>query len=311
MVGKGGIDEQPDLDLAGQPRLPPGPETEAEVHRYTPPERRAMAQKRPGPRPSAAAAAAAAASQKRRHQERGAVHGDGHASGSVTSSSATAAASSVTVTHLYASSIAVPARSSLDALETQLLEKAEYIGPLLQRDVVMQRMDDLDEARMALEQADSSFGPMRRARVQSRLQMRLEDGKAEMRMYSQAQQRAPGAASTTGNTVGGGSGSASGATGAQAGAGAGAGVGVSSGSSQSNNAVASSQTGAASRVPDYVRVKNLTCSALQGDADACSGQRAVQTEARAGEGAEIRPVSASIDPGQGFWKQATAVLGWM
>lgn len=96
-------------------------------------------------------------------------------------------------THVYASSIAVPVQSEIAHLETQLTSLSQRISPFLQRDVILSRIDDTDPYRIDLELNDSSFAPMRRARLQSRLHVRFQDGKVEMRVYSQAQGATKGA----------------------------------------------------------------------------------------------------------------------
>lgn len=90
-------------------------------------------------------------------------------------------------THVYASSIAVPIQSEIAHLETQLTLLSQRISPFLQRDVILSRIDDTDPYRIELESNDSSFAPIRRARLQSRLHIRFQNGKSEMRIYSQAQ----------------------------------------------------------------------------------------------------------------------------
>jgi hypothetical protein len=90
-------------------------------------------------------------------------------------------------THVYASSLAIPIQSELAHLESRLTSLSQRISPLLQRDVILSRIDDTDPYRMELESNDSSFAPIQRARLQSRLHVRFESGKIEMRVYSQGQ----------------------------------------------------------------------------------------------------------------------------
>ena len=92
-----------------------------------------------------------------------------------------------TATHIHASSIAVPSTSAIDQLESQLTSISKRVSPFLQRDVVLSRVDDNDPHRVELEANDSSYAPLRRARLQSRLVVRLQDSQAELRAYSQAQ----------------------------------------------------------------------------------------------------------------------------
>lgn len=90
-------------------------------------------------------------------------------------------------THVYASSLAIPIQSDLAHLQAKLTSLSQRISPLLQRDVILSRIDDTDPYRMELEANDSSFAPIQRARLQSRLHVRFENEKIEMRVYSQGQ----------------------------------------------------------------------------------------------------------------------------
>lgn len=89
------------------------------------------------------------------------------------------------VTHVYASSLAVPLQSNLALLESQLTQLSQRISTFLQRDVVLSRIDDSNPSRVELEASDSSYAPIRRARVQSRLHVRFQNKKMELRVYSQ------------------------------------------------------------------------------------------------------------------------------
>jgi hypothetical protein len=88
-------------------------------------------------------------------------------------------------THIYASSLAVPTQSNIAHLESRLTQLSQQISHFLQRDVVLSRIDDANPQRLELEASDSSFAPIRRARLQSRLHVRMENSKTELRVYSQ------------------------------------------------------------------------------------------------------------------------------
>ncbi|UZJ51485.1 hypothetical protein CBS101457_000805 [Exobasidium rhododendri] len=88
-------------------------------------------------------------------------------------------------THIYASSIAVPIQSNIAHLESRLNQLSQQISSFLQRDVVLSRIDDTNPQRVELEASDSSFAPIRRARVQSRLHVRFQNHKTDLRVYSQ------------------------------------------------------------------------------------------------------------------------------
>lgn len=90
-------------------------------------------------------------------------------------------------THIHASSLAVPNQANLARLEAQLTSLSLRIAPFLQRDVVLSRIDDSNPYRVELEGGDSSYAPLRRARLYSRLHVRFQDGGAELRVYSQGQ----------------------------------------------------------------------------------------------------------------------------
>jgi hypothetical protein len=72
-------------------------------------------------------------------------------------------------THIHASSLAVPIQSNLSHL----------------RDVILSRIDDTNPHRVELETNDSSYAPMRRARLQNRLNVRFKNKQVELRVYSQ------------------------------------------------------------------------------------------------------------------------------
>jgi hypothetical protein len=93
--------------------------------------------------------------------------------------------SAPSATHVYASSLAVPIQSNLAHLESQLTSLSQRILPFLQRDVVLSRIDDTNPYRVELEAGDSSFAPIRRARIQSRLHVRFQNKKVELRVYAQ------------------------------------------------------------------------------------------------------------------------------
>lgn len=106
----------------------------------------------------------------------------------IASQSAVASTSSITnATHIHASSIAIPNQSNVDHLISQLTLLSQRVSPFLDRDVVLTRSDDNDPTRIELEANDSSYGPIRRARIQSRLHVHFQDGKVDLRAYSQAQ----------------------------------------------------------------------------------------------------------------------------
>lgn len=91
--------------------------------------------------------------------------------------------STPTATHILASAIALPPQTGLVRLQSQLTEMARQVTPFVQREVFCQRMDDEDETRKAVEQ-DAMYAPIRRARLQSRLRLRFERSKVDLRLYS-------------------------------------------------------------------------------------------------------------------------------
>lgn len=171
-----------------------------------------------------------------------------------------------TATHLHAASIAVPDASIVERLESQLLQITQQSSPFLQRDVILHRTDELDEGRMEVEKSNSSYAPMRKARLQSNLHLRFEEQKVEMRVYSQTQGGSGGTIHSLGGAIG--------------------------------------ATGSKYHPPDYIRLRNLTCSLLHGDEVAVGNYCESSTED------PNHSLPSSINAGSGIWKQVVATMGW-